>query len=343
MVVARWPVWAPFTGALWGVVYAVVQVVWVVSGTDVAWTVFSGRQVQVGLAACGVIGAGLCLAARQGSRAVVGVGLVLVAGVFGLGMLGLPMYFVTIVSGAGIESVAGLVQVVVNAAGAGLMMLVGLSYVRRLRGLCPRCGQAHAATTDARLAYPGASVASRRIRVAVYLLMCGILPWAGVKTVWLLGGDALGVTARAWRREVEAGAKGAAKALATVGVDVTVLAALLGVFLMLGLLHRWGLIFPRWTLLLSGRRVPRLLPLIPAWLTAASLSVYGIALLVIAPLSVVGVLPGFEPVSPFTTRDGLTWMIEFGGLAFTGLGVGLIVAAWSYGRRTRPVCATAGE
>ena len=45
------------------------------------------------------------------------------------------------------------------------------------------------------------------------------------------------------------------------GIDVTVLAALVGIFLLQGLLHRWGQVFPRWTPLLSGRRVPRLLPL----------------------------------------------------------------------------------
>ncbi|MFF4583666.1 hypothetical protein [Streptomyces sp. NPDC001389] len=34
-------------------------------------------------------------------------------------------------------------------------------------------------------------------------------------------------------------------------------------------------------------------------------------------------------------------MVEFGGLAFAGLGIGLIVAARSYAARTHPVCAAA--
>ena len=85
-------------------------------------------------------------------------------------------------------------------------------------------------------------------------------------------------------------------------------------------------------------RVPRLLPLIPAWLTAAGLSVYGIALTIYAPLSALGVLSRIEPSGGFTST-GVTWMVEFGGLAFGGLGLGLITAARSYASRTRPTCA----
>jgi hypothetical protein len=104
-------------------------------------------------------------------------------------------------------------------------------------------------------------------------------------------------------------------------------------------MYPWGQVFPRWTLVLAGRRVPRLLPLLPAWLTAVGLSVYGIFLLIFAPLTAVGVLPSPAIAPPFTTTSGITWMIEFGGLAFGGLGLGLVAAARSYATRTRPVCA----
>ncbi|MFF9244831.1 hypothetical protein ACF1AY_38930 [Streptomyces sp. NPDC014776] len=125
------------------------------------------------------------------------------------------------------------------------------------------------------------------------------------------------------------------------GIDVTVLAAMVGGFLLLGLLYTWGQVFPRWTVVLSGRRVPRLLPLIPAWLTGIPLAMYGSVLIVMAPLMAVGVLPEIKPSPPFTTTSGITWMVEFGGLAFAGLGIGLVVAARSYAARTRPVCASA--
>ncbi|MEW1845902.1 hypothetical protein AB0392_48810 [Nonomuraea angiospora] len=167
----------------------------------------------------------------------------------------------------------------------------------------------------------------------MYLLLCGLVPWAGVKTVWTLGGDALGVSGEDWLRGVESDGDAVYQALAAVGIDLTVLAALLGVFLALGLVHRWGMVFPRWTLFLAGRRVPAFLPLAPAWGVGLCLGVYGVVLLVLVPLSLVGVIARFAPPAPFTSSGDVTWMILFGGLAFGGLGGALLVGAWSYGRR----------
>ncbi|WP_235994648.1 hypothetical protein [Nonomuraea montanisoli] len=184
--------------------------------------------------------------------------------------------------------------------------------------------------------------ASLRVRVAVCLLLCGLVPWAGVKTVWTLGGDALGVAGEAWLRGVEESGDAFYQALAAVGVDVTVLMALLGVFLALGLVHRWGMVFPRWTLFLAGRRVPALLPLVPAWGVGLCLAVYGVVLLVMVPLGLAGVIAPVAPMEPFTSSGGLNWMIFFGGLAFEGLGSALLVGAWSYGRRVSAARRAAG-
>ncbi len=257
-----------------------------------------------------------------------------------MGMASLPAYFVTLASFSGVDSVTGLAHDLLSAMGAALLILVAMSYRRRLRGRCPRCGQHHSGGFDGALTHPGPSLAPKRTRVAVYLLMCGLLPWAGVKTIWTLGGDAIGVTAHGWR-EMNAGESELAKALASVGIDVTVLAAMAAIFLLLGLLYPWGQAFPRWTLILSGRRVPRLLPLLPAWLSSVGLSAYGVFLLIYAPLSATGVVPKLKPSGAFTTGSGITWMVAFGGLAFAGLGFGLIVAARSYAARTLPICASA--
>ncbi|GAA3140565.1 hypothetical protein [Nonomuraea roseoviolacea] len=175
--------------------------------------------------------------------------------------------------------------------------------------------------------------ASLRVRVTVFLLLCGLVPWSAVKTVWTLGGDALGVAGEAWLRGVESDGDAVYRALAAVGVDLTVLAALLGVFLALGLVHRWGMVFPRWTLFLAGRRVPALLPLVPAWAAGSCLLVYGVVLVAMVPLSLAGMIARFAPLGPFTSGAGVTWMVLFGGLAFGGLGGALVVGAWSYGRR----------
>ncbi|MBV2155623.1 hypothetical protein [Kitasatospora sp. SUK 42] len=324
--------------------YAAFEVTWAAAGITVPWKEHSSYApaVQLLLAALAVLAGGACLAstrtlARPG-RAVVATVLVVTIPVFVVGTNGLPIYFVTLVTLSGFESTTGLTQVLLNTVGAALLLLVGLSYRRRLRGDCPRCGRPHAGTSDGPLAHPAVSPAPKRTRTAVYLLMCGLLPWAGVKTIWTLGGDALGVSADAWQRTTSLGASGPAKAAAAAGIDVTVLAAMVGVFLLLGLLYTWGQVFPRWTLVLSGRRVPRLLPLIPALLTGIPLTMYGAVLVIMAPLIATGVLPPIEPSAPFTTSSGITWMVEFGGLAFAGLGIGLVVAARSYAARTHPVC-----
>ncbi|MFI6445788.1 hypothetical protein [Kitasatospora sp. NPDC050543] len=342
----RWPGWAPHAAAGWGVLFAGIEVSWSASGATVPWSPDAAYApaVQVFLAAVAVLAAAACLAttrtlARRG-RVMVAAALILAVPVFTMGMASLPAYFVSLMALSGVESATGLAHDLLSAVGAALLILVALSYRRRRRGRCPRCGQDHAGGFDGPLAHPVPSVASKRTRVTVYLLMCGLLPWAGVKTVWTLGGDALGVTAQGWR-DVNAGSSGFAKALASVGIDVTVLAAMAGGFLLLGLLYRWGQVFPRWTLVLAGRRVPRLLPLLPAWLSAAGLSVYGVFPVVYAPLTATGVLPRMEPSGAFTTGSGVTWMVLFGGVGFGGLGFGLIAAARSYSARTRPVCAGA--
>ncbi|MEU9047809.1 MULTISPECIES: hypothetical protein [unclassified Kitasatospora] len=341
--------WVPTAAALWGVLYAAVEVTWAATGTTVQWKEHAAYApaVQLFLAAVALLAGGVCLAGTRTlaklGRVAVATGLITTLLVFVVGMNGLPIYFVTIVTLSGVESATGLAQVLLNTAGAALLLLVGLSYRRRLRGDCPRCGRPHAGTSDGPLAHPAASRAPRRTRVAVYLLMCGLLPWAGSKTIWTLGGNVLGVAGDDWNRTTTAEASGPAKATASAGIDVTVLAAMVGIFLLLGLLYVWGQVFPRWTLFLSGRRVPRLLPLIPAWLTGIPLAMYGVILNVMAPLMAVGVLPKLKPSPPFTSSSGIIWFGEFGGLAFGGLGIGLLVAARSYSARTRPVCSSALE
>ncbi|MGA4837911.1 hypothetical protein [Streptomyces sp. G45] len=343
----RWPDWAPRAAAAWNAAVAVVQALWAATGTavPVAGERLYPAALLLTTAVLALAAAGAALATTRtlpprGRRAV-GAALVVLIGALGWGAPGLPVSFVTIASGSGVDSVTGLVNLVLTTGGAALLTLVAVAHRRRLRGRCPRCGQRHPGPGDGPLAHPAPSPAPRRTRLLAYLLMCGPLPWAAVKTVWLCGGDAISVRGEVWRAEVESQATGASRALASVGVDVTVLGALLAVFLLLGLLHRWGQVFPRWTPVLAGRRVPRLLPLLPAWLTGAGLALYGTLLVLGAGLMAVGLLPKPEPDGVFTTGTGLAWMVLFGGLAFGGLGWGLLIAARSYALRTRPRCVPA--
>lgn len=345
----RWPAWAPRAAAAWGVAYAVTQTLWAATGTvvPIAGDRHTPVALQLLLAALALLASGVSLATvrtrTRRSRRAVGIALAVLIPALGWGVIGLPLYVVVLLSGSGLESATGLANLLLLTPGTALLGMVAVSYRRRQRGRCPRCGRAHPGDGEGPLTHPAASTAARRTRLSGYLLLCGLLPWSVVKTVWLFGGDAIGVSGEAWQREMEADATGGARALASVGVDVTVLAALLGVFLTLGLTHRWGQVFPRWTLPLAGRRVPRLLPLIPAWLTGFALALYGTLLTAGSLLMAAGVLPKPEPEGVFTTGSGLAWMVAFGGLAFGGLGWALLVGARSYAGRTRPRCAPAPD
>ncbi|WP_350277561.1 hypothetical protein [Kribbella sp. HUAS MG21] len=344
----RWPLWTPYAAVSWALLYAAVQITWAATDTTVPLTPNEPYPAwsQVLLACIALLAGAASWASLRATgrkaRVATETALLLALPVFAMGMASLPAHFVTLVSFSGIDSGTGLVQVLLSCAGATLLLLVALSHHRRLRGRCPRCGQTHDGPSHGPLVHPGPSTASKRTRRTVYLLMCGVLPWAGAKTSWTLGGDALGLTAEAWR-ETNQGESEVARALSSVGIDVTVLAAVAGIFLLTGLMYQWGQVFPRWTLVLAGRRVPRLLPLIPARLTAVGLSGYGVVLVIYAPLGAMGILPRLEPTGGFTDSSGLLWMVAFGGLAFGGLGFGLIVAARSYSARTRPVCASGGR
>ncbi|MEW2352272.1 hypothetical protein [Spirillospora sp. NPDC029432] len=336
---APWPVWAPYAAAASAAVNAAAQAAWALTGTAVPATPHHDHPpaAQFLLALLSLLAAAACLAGTERPTRVRAALVIAPIPIFVPGMIGFPLHFVTLLSGGGVESATGLAHVLLSTATAAFLALCAVAYHRRSRGRCPRCGRAHGHPGGGPLAHPAPSTASRRTRTAVYALMCGVLPWAGVKTVWTLGGDALGVTAEEWRA-ANAGASGPARALAAAGIDVTVLAAMVAILLLLALMYPWGMAFPRRIPVLAGRRVPRQLPLVPARLTAASLALYGTAITAYAPLAALGALPAPEPSGGFD-RAGLIWMTAFGGLAFAGLGHGLIIASRSYSARTRPACA----
>ncbi|GCD94814.1 hypothetical protein [Embleya hyalina] len=342
-VLRRRPGWAPGAAVVAAAVYAVVQVAWAVTGTAVPWKAHSAHPavVQYTLALVALLaGTAACLAprTRQASRGVAGVLLGAIP-VLGFGMAPLPAYLVTITAGAGVESATGLAHVLLSTI---LTTVLALAHHRRSTGTCPDCGQAHvAARADTPLQRPAPSIASRRTRRTALLLTTGLLPWMAVKTIWTLGGDALGITAERWKAS-HADDSRAVRALADVGIDATVLAACVALFLIAGLLYPWGQRFPHPLPWLGGRRVPRLLPLVPAALTAFGLALYGVLLSAYAPLAALDVLPAPEP-DPLIggTRSGTLWLVAFGGAAFGGLGFALAVAARSYAARTRPRCTLA--
>lgn len=101
-----------------------------------------------------------------------------------------------------------------------------------------------------------------------------------------------------------------------------------GSLLPLALVHGWGRIWPGWVLPLAGRKVPRLLVLIPGVVMGAGLTVYfGIG--------------GFGAMITDPTGLDLAGIVMIGG--YTLWGLGLLAASYSYARATRPVCTCTGN
>ncbi|GAA3299332.1 hypothetical protein GCM10020218_088790 [Dactylosporangium vinaceum] len=106
----------------------------------------------------------------------------------------------------------------------------------------------------------------------------------------------------------------------------------LAVFLLLGPVRPWGMVFPRWTLLLAGRRVPRFLPIVPVWLIAPTFVLYGLGAAVYVGLVTGGVLR-------WHGRSGFGALSYIGvamPISFAGYGLALTACAVSYQLRTRP-------
>lgn len=121
------------------------------------------------------------------------------------------------------------------------------------------------------------SAAPRLVQRAAWTGTLAFVPYAAMKLVWASGGTFAGITGEEMLRASERnGASGIFLTLESWGLDPTALLAALGVFLLWGLVRPWGQVFPRWTLFLRGRRVPRWLPLAPALLGAATLAPYGV-------------------------------------------------------------------
>ena len=140
-----------------------------------------------------------------------------------------------------------------------------------------------------------------------------LVPYAVMKTYWAFGGTA-GRPAGDLAAEFER--NGAPELLVWMerhGLDFTVVAALVGVLLLMGLVRPWG------------RRIPRWVLLVPGWVGAVLLTPYGIGTVIAALLG----------VSVGSTEGWSSWVGVVGGVAFAGLGGALAAASLSYQRRSK--------
>ncbi|MCK7624336.1 hypothetical protein MUU72_14700 [Streptomyces sp. RS10V-4] len=323
-----WPRWVGPAAVVWAVGYAALGLGCALSGTPL----FPGGGARVsaaldwGVAAVGALAAAVGAAVlRHGPRPWLRVLLRTVCGLTALAAFSLLMDLITLMFGQGVDSWPAAAQRALAAAGAVLL----------------------AATDRARLRTPAATRAAAptrataRIQLAAVAGTAAFLPYCAMKLFWTLGGTFAGTDlAQILAVSRRNGASKLWLALESWGLDATVLLAALGVFLLWGLVRPWGQVFPRWTPLLRGRRVPRWLPLTPALIGAASLAPYGVLGIGYCALVSAGAVPLRAGDFP-SPADALTvsWI---GMTAFAGYGGALAAAARSYWLRTRPAARRTG-
>jgi hypothetical protein len=108
---------------------------------------------------------------------------------------------------------------------------------------------------------------------------------------------------------------------------------LVGAMLTLGLMQRWGEVFPRWMIGLAGRRVPIALAVVPASIVSVLLMVGGIA-----------IWSGWAQMANEAVASGQDMGIVVGPTAlFPVWGVALAVATLGYYYRRRGPCGMCGR
>ncbi|MFB7616206.1 hypothetical protein [Kitasatospora sp. NPDC056181] len=301
----------------WGVAYAAFGAGCAVSGTALFGATWLGWAVATVGAAAFLAAAAL---ARGGPAPRLRSVLWTLCVLAGAAAFGLLMDVITLVFSQDVDSWASTAHRVLSALGAVLLAAAA------------RAGRPPARTAGTGTA-PAPSAAPGGVQLAALAGTVAFAPYVVMKTTWAVGGTFAGLSGDAMLADAERnGASGVWLTLASWGVDATALLAALGVFLLWGLVRPWGQVFPRWTLLLHGRRVPRWLPLTPALLGAATLAPYGIIGIGYAALGTTGVVT--VPRGDFPTEADVLLVCWIGLGAFAVYGVALAVAARSYWRRT---------
>jgi hypothetical protein len=203
--------------------------------------------------------------------------------------------------------------------GGFLWLAATLSYARRSGDACLYCGR-----RDGPEGWNSPEQAARWGRIAVYVAMVVPIVYALTRYAWALGFP-LGMTEEYWRQGQERGEWISGLFLANFG--------LVGAALMLGLVQRWGEVFPRWMVGLAGRRVPTALAVIPASIMSVLFMVGGIAM-----------WSGYDQFVDNAVASGQNfWIIVGPVLLFPIWAVALAVATLGYYYRRRGPCSVCGR
>jgi hypothetical protein len=193
-----------------------------------------------------------------------------------------------------------------------------VAYHRATHEACAWCGRT---TSSSRWTTPDAAARWGRWAVAAAVVIP--LLYAATRWAWALG-IPLGISEEFLREGQESGLWIAGASLASLGIG--------GAILTLGLVQRWGEVFPRWIPRLRGRPVPPKAAIIPATLVSVLVTAAGI---MYVRLAVAGFFNDiFGPESWAAIAPELLWPAW-------GVALGAATLAYHYRRRGR--CATCGR
>ena len=293
-----WQRWAPYAAVAWSLIYAALGGYWAVRGRGFPYTPGTESDIMgpllgrfgPGVAWIVVIMAGipavaLGVAMLRGVRMLrpllITAGVVLsavlllfMADLTLLETLGyVPYAIVGLLTGARIgqiylETLAQYQWIIAHqllCLIGGFLWLAGtISYARLSGDACLYCGR-----RDGAEGWQSPNQAARWGRIAVYVAMVAPVFYAFTRYAWALGFP-LGISEEHLRSGQASGTWISGLFLANFG--------LVGAVLMLGLVQRWGEVFPRWMIGLAGRQVPNALAVVPASIVSVLLIVGGIGI-----------------------------------------------------------------
>jgi hypothetical protein len=359
--VRDWQRWTPYAAVAWSLVYAALGVYWAVSGHGFPFApeaVSDGLRPLLGrfgpIAAWIVVLMAGIPAAAMGAAMLRGVCgkvlrplfitagallavalLLLMTGLELLVKLGYtPLGIFSLFTNAEISKKIlgswtqwGTLHQLLCLLGGFLWMAATVCYARLSGDACLYCGRQYSPE-----GWTSPDQAARWARIAVYIAMVAPIFYVLTRYVWALGFP-LGMNEELFRSGQESG-KWIGGAL-FLGNFI-----LVGALLMLGLIQRWGEVFPRWMIGLAGRRVPIALAVVPASLASVLLIVGGIGIWAGVPQMIANAeaagAEGAGLIGELVFQLGPT-------LLFPVWGVALAVATLGYYYRRRGPCSVCGR
>ena len=355
-----WQRWTPYAAVVWSLFNAVLGIYWALTGNGFPFTPESAADplapiigkfgitaawIVVILAGFPAVAAGLAM--LRGVRGRVIRPILITAGVLLAGVLLLLMtslnllvlfgyipYAITLLFKGSIVAQRYMTSVtqwatiyqVICLLGGFLWLAATFSYTRLSGDACLHCGR-----SDDEHGWTSPDKAARWCRTAVFVSMVAPVFYAITRYAWALG-IPMGMNEDYLREGMKTGMWTSGLFLATFG--------LVGALITLGLIQRWGEVFPRWMIGLAGRRVPIGLAIIPSALISVLLVVGGIGIWA----SLGGMVHNLET----TGSQGIGLFVEVffqlgPTLLFPLWGIALAIAALGYYFRRRGPCKVCGR